>query len=332
MTNKKISICIPFYNIEPYVRRCLDSVLNNTYTNLEVICVNDGSTDNTLAILREYEKKDSRVIVIDKENGGLPSARNAALDCYTGDFVAIIDGDDWIHRQYFEILLKVQQETNADVVLCDLKVKTDSDEQDEEILEYKIKISCLGLDDLLDNWTAKVRIVGRLYSKKIIGENRLPLDISMGEDILYNLSVLCSKKEVKIASIDTKLYYYFMREDSISHTEMHGTIVKVSNYILENIDKYHSKKGKRVLILQALRSMYAYRYLEMFSGDKKLIKDNCKRLYKLCCKNWNSIGLSIMEKMKYRLLYYIPFIYRLMRIIKDPTMLEWEKQQRLSYK
>lgn len=81
MENIKVSVCVPFYNIAQYVNRCLDSILNNTYKNLEVICVNDGSTDETLEILKEYEKKDSRIIVINKENGGLPSARNAALDC-----------------------------------------------------------------------------------------------------------------------------------------------------------------------------------------------------------------------------------------------------------
>ena len=88
--------------------RCLDSVLSNTYRNIEVICVNDASTDDTLKVLRKYEEKDSRVVVIDKKiNGGVSSARNSALDYCTGDFIAIIDGDDWIHKQYFEVLLNI---------------------------------------------------------------------------------------------------------------------------------------------------------------------------------------------------------------------------------
>ena len=119
MENIKVSVCVPFYNIAQYAGRCLDSILNNTYKNLEVICVNDGSTDETLEILKEYEKKDSRIIVINKENGGLASARNSALDCCSGDFIAIVDGDDWVHQQYFEILLDVQRKTRADVVICD---------------------------------------------------------------------------------------------------------------------------------------------------------------------------------------------------------------------
>ena len=110
---KKISVCLPFYNIEPYVSRCLDSVLDNTYQNLEVICVNDGSTDGTSALLHKYAKEDPRVIVIDKENGGLVSARQAAISIATGDFLSFIDGDDWAHPQFFEILLTVQEKTGA---------------------------------------------------------------------------------------------------------------------------------------------------------------------------------------------------------------------------
>lgn len=100
---KKISVCLPFYNIEPYVSRCHDSVLDNTYRNLEIICVNDGSTDGTSALLHEYAKKDPRVIVIDNENGGVSFARQAAIDIATGDFLPFVDGDDWVHPQFLKL-------------------------------------------------------------------------------------------------------------------------------------------------------------------------------------------------------------------------------------
>lgn len=87
----KVSVCIPFYNVELYVERCLDSIINNTYKNLEINCVNDGSTDNTSKILEKYKKRDSRIVVIEKTNQGVSSARNTALDYCTGDFIAFID-------------------------------------------------------------------------------------------------------------------------------------------------------------------------------------------------------------------------------------------------
>lgn len=100
--NKRVSVCIPFYNLESYVNRCLDSVLGNTYQSLEVICVNDGSTDRTSKLLHKYAEEDSRVIVIEKENGGLVSARKAAMDVATGEFISFVDGDDWIHHQFLK--------------------------------------------------------------------------------------------------------------------------------------------------------------------------------------------------------------------------------------
>lgn len=328
--NRKISVCVPFYNIESYVSRCLDSILNNTYRNIEVICVNDASTDNTLKILRKYEERDSRVIIIDKKtNEGLPSARNSALDRCTGDFIAIIDGDDWIHKQYFEALLNIQEKTKADVVCCDNKICSKY-EADDKVELSSLQVECFGLEKLMDKWNIKSRIWGRIYSKETINQRRLPCDVTMGEDTLYNLSVLCSKNDVKIASIDAKLYYYFNRENSIVHTVSHGDIVALSFDFLENIEDF-SEKGKKIILLQALNSMFAYRYLEMYNHNRNEIKCNCKKLYKLCTKNWNNAeGLSIRKKMEYRVLYYFPIIYRLMRIIKDPTMLNWEREQRKS--
>ena len=100
-----ISVIIPVYNTEVYLPRCLDSIINNDYRNLEIICINDGSTDNSLSVLREYEKEDERIIVIDVPNGGVSNARNIGLDMASGEFIAFVDSDDWVHRQYFSVLV-----------------------------------------------------------------------------------------------------------------------------------------------------------------------------------------------------------------------------------
>ena len=99
-----VSVIIPVYNMESYLERCLDSVLNNTYRNLEVICVDDGSTDGSLQILRRYEQTDKRIVVITKENGGVSSARNTGLDHASGNFVSFVDPDDLLHPQHYELM------------------------------------------------------------------------------------------------------------------------------------------------------------------------------------------------------------------------------------
>ena len=110
-----ISIIIPVYNVEPYLRECLDSVVNQTFRDIEIICVNDGSTDGSPAILEEYAAKDSRIQIVNKENGGLNSARNAGLDRVTGEYFAILDSDDWLDLTAYEKAYARAKESDADM-------------------------------------------------------------------------------------------------------------------------------------------------------------------------------------------------------------------------
>lgn len=118
-TNEKlISVIIPVYNTAKYLPRCLDSILKNTYKNLEIICIDDGSTDESLAILHTYADRDKRVKVVTQTNGGVSSARNQGLNLASGFFISFVDSDDWVHHQYFEALVSVQEKTNAQIVNC----------------------------------------------------------------------------------------------------------------------------------------------------------------------------------------------------------------------
>jgi len=109
----KISVIIPVYNVESYLRKCLDSVLNQTYKNLEILLINDGSTDNSGSICDEYGKKDSRIRVFHKENGGASSARNVGLRELTGDYIGFVDSDDWLEPQMYEVLYKALIDNNV---------------------------------------------------------------------------------------------------------------------------------------------------------------------------------------------------------------------------
>lgn len=111
-----ISVIIPIYNTEKYLRRCLDSIVDQTYADWEAICVNDGSTDSSLSILQEYADRDARFKIIDKPNGGQSDARNAGLDAATGEFINFVDSDDLIHPQTFEIATALAQREHSDIV------------------------------------------------------------------------------------------------------------------------------------------------------------------------------------------------------------------------
>ena len=118
MKEPKISVIVPVYKVEPYLRKCLDSIVNQTYRNLEIILVDDGSPDNCGAICDEYAAGDGRIRVIHQENGGVSSARNAGLSAVTGEWVGWVDSDDWIEPDMYEYLLKNALEQNADIAVC----------------------------------------------------------------------------------------------------------------------------------------------------------------------------------------------------------------------
>ena len=118
MNKPIVSVLIPVYNVEKYLKKCLDSVVNQTLTDIEIICVNDGSTDGSLKILEEYRSIDSRIKIINKANGGLPSARNAGLNAAKGRYVGFVDSDDYIEPNMFEKLVDVAEHEESEVVIC----------------------------------------------------------------------------------------------------------------------------------------------------------------------------------------------------------------------
>lgn len=118
MEADKISVIVPVYNVKPYLQRCIDSILNQTYTNLEIICVDDGSTDGSTEILDGYMSHDPRVKIIHQKNTGTSGARNAGLDAVTGDWVTFVDSDDWLEKDMYKYLLSDPKVENADIRAC----------------------------------------------------------------------------------------------------------------------------------------------------------------------------------------------------------------------
>lgn len=115
----KVSVIVPVYNSEKYLKKCLDSLCNQTLKDIEIICINDGSKDNSLKMLNEYKKNDSRIIIIDKENGGQASARNKGIDIAKGEFISFIDSDDYVKIDMLEKMYNKAYDENADLVVCD---------------------------------------------------------------------------------------------------------------------------------------------------------------------------------------------------------------------
>ena len=202
-----ISVIIPVYNMEKYIDRCLRSIVENDYRALEIVCVNDGSTDKSGEKLKEWERIDTRIKTITTENRGLSEARNAGIRIACGQYIAFIDSDDWIHSRYFSTLLSGLLENNADIAMCDCERlcavdKSDMDHPIAEIWKVIDRKSYLKIGPI------RYYVWGKLYKSCLIQPVFDP-ELLRREDCPYNLHILHQHPNITIAYSRTPLYYYF---------------------------------------------------------------------------------------------------------------------------
>lgn len=237
----KISIIVPIYNIEEYIEKCIDSVISQTYKDWELILVNDGSTDNSEKICEEYALKDSRIKVIHKENGGLPSARKAGLEIAKGDFIFHLDGDDFIPENTLEILINKQKECDADIVIGDFQVVR-GEQYCEIFNDYKFSF----LNNI--EYTKQLLNVGAFFVwGKLIRANinkniEIPLDIQYTEDAIAMIQIANNAK--KIAKVDAITYYYLKRENAYTSSISKKNLIQwyKSSVFIENYIKSTNKE------------------------------------------------------------------------------------------
>lgn len=239
MPHPLISIIVPVYKVEPYLRRCLDSIVNQTYSNLEIILVNDGSPDGCPQICDEYAALDNRIIVIHKENGGLSDARNAGLDICKGEYISFVDSDDWVEQSYIETLLHILEDSKADISIGNF---TKSQSSYTYILKdfdrnYSILEPSQAIKNLWDkNLDATfVTAWGKLFKRELYNNVRFPKG-RIHEDEYTSYKLFYNSN--RVVFLDAPLYVYFQREDSIM-----GMLKECS--IRAQIEKYLFFKRKK---------------------------------------------------------------------------------------
>lgn len=272
MQNPLVSIIVPIYKVEPYLRRCLDSIVNQTYTNLEVILVDDGSPDGCPRICDDYAAKDNRIVVIHKENGGLSDARNAGLDICKGEYVSFVDSDDWIDNRYIEVLLEGITKSSADIAIGEIK-RTNTFEQPLSF-EANSFITYSPTETIKRMFTKTeasfIAAWGKLFKASIFGGLRFPLS-KIHEDEYINY--IWYSKSNKIVYTNLILYYYFLRSDSI--------IGKDTPYDYEeifNLQYHFFQKNKNESVLNILKIRYGWNLLyfynkEYHSPNKNILKN-----------------------------------------------------------
>lgn len=225
----KVSIIVPVYNVEKYLRKCLDSLVNQTLKDIEIICINDGSTDDSLNVLQEYASGHLNVIVIDQENQGVSIARNNGINKAQGDYIGFVDPDDWVEPDMFKILYEKAVKTGVDIVECDYKMVFENSTKIKNRTLFgslhtwkKFPIACGKIFDWKYVKTQvfnglRCMVWNRLYKRSLIFDNNLTFPDGKCEDYPFSLDTVLSAKS--IVYCPKTLYNYLIRFGSLSIRE-----------------------------------------------------------------------------------------------------------------
>ena len=312
MNEPKISIIVPVYKVEKYLKKCVDSILAQTYENLEVILVDDGSPDTCPAICDEFSKKDKRIKVIHKKNGGLSDARNAGLEIATGEYIGFVDSDDFISSEMYSVLLCNLLKSKADLAICNY-VRVDECGKVAVDLSMKetLKNRCFSrkefIEELLKPYGGYYVVAwNKLYKRKIFENIRFPYGKQHEDEfIIHHIVSKCEK----IVFVEEELYYYLQREGSIMSNSFN---VKFMDYGDALIDRYRFTKKMKYNSWKDYcvnRLSYELEKWDMYSDNDIKIKEKYndlrkKSLFLLFEKNaWSEYSFKGRLYMRIKLIF-----------------------------
>lgn len=240
----KISVVIPIYNVEKYLDRCILSVVNQKYVNLEIILVDDGSTDSSGQICDLWERKDKRIVALHKENGGLSDARNFGMERASGDLISFVDSDDYIEEGFFSRLYAVMSKYNADIVECNSVMFYGETCSNYVISDKVVEFSAEdALRELIMQRQFRQTVWNKLYRRNLVTEI-FPVG-KINEDEYWTYKIFANSD--KIAHLDDELYFYFQREDSIMHRK----------YDVRRIDGVNAQEERMIFLKDKYPSLYS---------------------------------------------------------------------------
>lgn len=310
MNNPLISIIVPCYKVEEYLDKCIESIVKQTYKNLEIILVNDGSPDNCAQICDDWAKRDSRIKVIHKENGGLSSARNAGLDIAKGEYISFIDSDDFIDITFIEFLYLKLKESNADISCCGYYHYFNADLK--EIRHFKninlVMNSCEAIIKMNTIGYFGVGSWNKLYKSELFNDIRFPIG-KLSEDwfILYKLI----DKANKITYNSEPKYYYRQRKGSITRNiKINYDCEEASKNCLEFCRENYPLAVDSAIQSYTLACIGIYNTILCSNENKSKLKIYKDKINKY--KNRVSLnGINKSRKIQIKLFYYSTWLYNL---------------------
>ncbi len=336
----KVSIIVPVYNVEKYIARCLESLVNQTLKDIEIVLVNDGSTDNSQAIIEQYQKKYPNIIkAYSTENGGAAKARNYALEQVTGEYIGFVDSDDYISEEMYEKLYCQAKKENADIVCCNyyrVKMETKFNKMDfgnknipkEDVFNKNIYESKLLFDEVPYLWN-------KIFKKEIIESNHFKFDndLRIYEDLLFTYKVFA--KANKIARVEDALYFYIVaREGALTQTltekrfDIFNMYEKLTAYYKE-LDKY--EEVKEALLYAFMKHIYVILEKQTSWKEKKIKRRYLKEAFQYLNKNYpkwkENMYFKLQDRNKKK--YVSKFYWHLCIIVGVNIIPAWNRLKRI---
>ncbi len=324
-TDKKVSIIVPAYNVEQYIGRCLDSILAQTYGNLEILIVDDGSTDGTGSIIDEYAAKDNRIRVIHRENAGVASARNAALHLASGDYIGFVDSDDKITQDMFGEMVRACESRDARIAVCTYRQCGEGAEKIDPSGETFV----LTREDALDAFVCEDRpyhiyyaVWNKLFRREILKDLFFE-DGRESEDIMF--STVALSRADRIVFVDKALYEYTLsRSDSIMNSRLHQRRFRDEIPFMKEQIAYFQEKDMSLLSEKAYyhfcRRMLFY-YIDFL---KKRMGRSASEIHRMVKKDRVQIKelykhdfVKFGDRVRMFLFQYVPLVYYLLVILYD---------------
>ena len=315
MNNALITVIIPVYNVEKYLERCMASVLEQSYTNLQILLVDDGSTDNCPQLCDSYALQDNRVHVIHKQNGGLSDARNAGLEIASGEYVTFLDSDDWISLNCIEIMYNECCKYKADIAIIDTIETSDTVAVKKRYSDgFKLKKEYTPQEAMYVIFTQRgfnTGVGGKLYKHTLIEQFRFTKGILYEDiDVLYKIF----DKASKIVFSDKAQYYYYQREGSIVHAEFdarHFILLDISSEILKFVDQKYPELHDAAVC----RSIFSdFLILSRIKGNRKFKKEQikiCDSILERQSEVYHNKEINLKQKIKVTIVW----IFRKLRRI-----------------
>lgn len=313
MNGEKISIIVPAYNLEPWLPRCLNSILSQNYENLEVIVVDDGSSDNTYGVILEYAQYDSRIKAIHQDNCGVTAARLRGLAEATGSWIGFVDGDDVLEPEMYDRLLHNAHSHGADISHCGYQRNFPDGgvEYHYNTGEIRIQDQFMGLKDLLEERLIEPGLCSKLYRKALFDglEAKMDLTIKNNEDMLMNYYLFA--KAQKSVYEDICPYHYILRDGSASRRKMNKhriyDPVSVREIILKDCPQELEEDAQQALLRVLL---YVYALLTVEEGHQYAAYQKEIRAKLMANQN----GFAVLTKRNQilaRMIQYVPWLFEL---------------------